>query len=488
MKKLLFLSIIVGLACYACSHDELIDLENTSGLSSGIEKTIALSKEEALSIALDGPTELSEESIHSIVKDGFIQFSMEPQTKTELNIEFKKIGKYKISSDKTNCITKSGSADSKKENISIYEVEFIKNGTPGKAIVSGDKRAPRLLAFMPKYIDSLERNDVGREALLKQCESAVLTEIDIVQKIKDSLREPTRQKISQQLGISENSLIYDEVKSEIIIKSDDEIVSTKGVVEMPDNVLSGVFPLLLTQWSTSSHPYGRNLGGYYSTKGGQFKYPDENVIAIAQMIAYYQRPSKIGNVTMDWDYLLSKPTIHEAVPGERPAPGSVISPDDPLPLREMVGALVNSIYPIITKEVVNTNSMNMIVNIVPYVFASTLTGYIEQVLPNSIPMDWNIQQVTWALNTFRPVIAYTVISDNVLQNTARGTFIIDGYLNCEPEYDGGANLKYYHVNKGHGGSGDGYFLMDNGSNAISFNDGEDRYTLNSYTLEMIVVN
>mgnify|MGYP002567791649 CR=1 FL=1 len=484
MKKLLPLAIISLLFTYACSHDEELNIKKTVDSSS----SIVLSKEEVLSIALDNPTDLSDELLKSIVQNGFIQFTNECKTKGEQNINIKKMGKYEISRRLVNCVTKSNPISPVTEKIPIYDIEFERNGTHGKAIVSGDKRAPRILAFIPKYIDSLEKDDVAREALLKQCELSVLNEIEVVQKIKDSLREPTRLKISRQLGISENSLDYDEIKNEISIKSEDGIISTKGVVETPDNPLSGVFPLLLTQWSTSSHPYGRNLGAYYSTTGAQYKYPDENVIAIAQLVAYYQRVKKIDNITMDWNYLLSKPQIFEAVPGERPVGGGEIIPDDPLPLREMVGALVKQIYTPITKEVVTQNSAgNTIVKIVPYVFASTLTSYVEATMPSSVSMEWNIQQVTRGLDTFSPILAFTEISDNILQNTARGTFIIDGYLNCEPEYDGQPNLKYYHVNKGHGGSGDGYFLMDNNSQAISFNDEDDEYLLNSYSLQMIVV-
>ena len=59
----------------------------------------------------------------------------------------------------------------------VYEVEIRNRYEQGKAIVSGDRRFPKVLAYIPSYNDSIFATQIGANAMIQMSKNALLDEI-----------------------------------------------------------------------------------------------------------------------------------------------------------------------------------------------------------------------------------------------------------------------------------------------------------------------
>lgn len=59
----------------------------------------------------------------------------------------------------------------------VYEVEIRNSSEQGKAIVSGDRKFPKVLAYIPSYNDSIFATQIGANAMIQMSKNALLDEI-----------------------------------------------------------------------------------------------------------------------------------------------------------------------------------------------------------------------------------------------------------------------------------------------------------------------
>lgn len=112
---------------------------------------------------------------------------------------------------------KTRSTEDVQEQIPIYEIGFISNEKTGMALVSGDRRAPQILA----YIDQINENDTclsaGPNALVQWAEMCVQNAVDAFEITKDSIYASAISKISQELNISPEDVTYENIKDKIVV-------------------------------------------------------------------------------------------------------------------------------------------------------------------------------------------------------------------------------------------------------------------------------
>jgi hypothetical protein len=103
------------------------------------------------------------------------------------------------------------------------------------AVVSGDRRAPHILA----YIDNIKENQdslyTSPNALLQWSEMYIRNEVTKFDEIKDSLYESAVLKISKELYITSKDIDYEAIKNQIIINNS-SISRSKPITEVPSNL------------------------------------------------------------------------------------------------------------------------------------------------------------------------------------------------------------------------------------------------------------
>lgn len=383
MRKNIFICIIFAVSISACTEelDKEINIEANSSL-------YALSESEALTIA---------KTFHESV-------TSEPRTRDN-NTAFGIKSTYRLhASEKTRTL-------SNEELPLIYEIEINNGPENGKIIVSGDKRFPKVLAYMPSFNDSLYQVSLGPNIMMQMAKNTLL---DKTQNYKNAL--PTR---------------------------------SYPVDPIPGEVSVMIVPFCSTQWSQSSPhnrllpkawvQYAEGVGNRPGSAWYDNYYTGEAVISIAQAMAYLQPYLSINGVYINWETLIMEKN------GTAPE------------WWELAGILSKYIYdtigtyPVWGKAYDDKWPQSSIVNAV--VAMETPTNKISTALNSSQcglacdkDQSWNLDVVKKSLLSLYPVL---------VGDRNRLAFLVDGYAINED------NSTYLHCNFSKNTNFDGYFLVNN---------------------------
>lgn len=395
MRNLIFYCIVFVISFSSCMQEKVND-------SSVMENEIAR------------PFDLSEKEVLSIVESFQKSIIPNQQTRAE-KIALTIKDKYLISSG-------SGKTRTLNDEINplIYEVEMDAGFVKGKTIVSGDKRFPKVLAYIPAFNDSLCEISLEPQMMVQMAKNAFL----------DKIRNYTSEGITRSFP--------DSIHGEL-------------------NVM--VPPFCVTEWGVGA-PYNQLLPKawiqYTEGVGGRPGYAmygnyktGASVTTIAQIMAYWQHSLDIDGVSIDWEALTMEKSVAK-------------------PYYAMVAKLFKYIYDITDTHPVwgqsyNDNWPPSIVNSV--IAMETPISDLSKVLTSSkcgLIFDgyhnWNLGVIKKSIISIQPVF----VSDR-----SRFAFVIDGYAISE-EYE--KDNVYVHCNFGRSGQFDGYFLVyDDGRVVIELN-------------------
>lgn len=262
--------------------------------------TIELTEYEIASLAYANPKELSPEDVLRIVRNFEDSVSRTPETKGISKPTFEIIGKsYVDEKGKLNQVATKGTAGTK---VPVFNVAVKKGKQHGVAVVSGDERAPLVIAYVP----AMKENE---DPMLAIARLSLVDKVKEVERIVDSLYAPTITKLKQRFGKIPDNNVYDYVKNNITTKNG--VPKSKSVVVYYiSNLISQVGPLTVTAWDQNS-PYNSKMP-VGTCSGSSGPYPAGCfVIAAAQIHAYY-RPNLQVNINgvstpLQWDPIIADP-------------------------------------------------------------------------------------------------------------------------------------------------------------------------------------
>ncbi|WP_285827221.1 C10 family peptidase [Bacteroides acidifaciens] len=290
----------------------------------------------------------------------------------------------------------------------IYEIEMNDGLENGKIIVSGDKRFPEVLAYMPSFNDSLYKVATSPNVMVQMAKNALLD------KIQNYGTKPTTR-----------SRPVDSVSGEVCVM---------------------IVPFCKTDWGQSS-PFNQLLPtawvqyavGVGSRPGSAWHnnyYTGEAVVAIAQAMAYLQPYLEINGTYINWEELTMEKDV--AIPYYNMAATLSKYIYDTIGTYPVWGKSYNDQWPqsTIVDAVV---AMETPINKVSDALSSSqykITGDRDQ--------KWNLDIVKKSLLSFYPVF---------VGDLNRVAFLIDGYaINDE-------NTVYFHCNFGRGDEFNGYYMV-----------------------------
>lgn len=368
---------------------------------------------------------LSENEVLSIVESFQKGVAGDSETRSGLTDEctYGIVKKYYISNSPS---TRSVSG----ERGLVYEVVLNKENNKGKVLVSGDKRFPEVLAYMPYCNDSVNMANTGASVMLQMAKSAFVSEIE-------------NYNVEQQRGMQTRSTAIEQIPSQIFLE---------------------VYPLCKTswdQWAPYTNAYPKNWVDIFFGMCSYTQYPAGcAVVALAQIMAAIEPNLTCAGLKMDWAYLKQDPVINGGPFGEIDAARKI----------DMVAALYKDIYD-------KTNSYPMwgtgetdewppqkvacvtsvgtsSTNVYNYLNSASGTTYCSSY------QRWNMDVVRNSLINVRPVF----VGGN------GHAFVIDGYAVAKNPSSNSNNI-YFHANFGWGGSSNGYYLTNNGSVAFETSNG-----------------
>lgn len=453
-KKILFSLLSFSLMMGSCQSEEI---DNTF-ISN---KKVQLSSDELLSIKYESSPELNQNEIFSLLNT-FQNAELKNNSNSRTSfqpISFQIKDKYYLHKDSTS----KRSIESAEEQIPIYKVELTSETGRGIAIVSGDRRAPHILAYIDKIEDNQTSLSTSPNALLQWSEMYIRNEVVKFDEIKDSLHESAISKISQELDITAETINYETIKDKIVI--DKSISRSQPVTEVPSNlkVKLAVLPMCPVTWG-QWEPYNCMLPKANCERFGPgwteyTNYPVGcGVIAVAHLLASLEPTMRPASLQINWDYLTENKEIK--------AP-DYFNSGDPLAKREMVGRLFKNIYDY-TKSYTVKNSQGVVSG--STCLTSEVENYLASYFNYSKKTSWNINTVKNSLKAVKPILVHGK-PDNIATDGVT-PFILDGIKECYGRIDNvpsDVDVCYLHANFGFGnGYQDGYYLMDIKTPTITF--------------------
>jgi len=347
--------------------------------------------------------------------------SVTPQPKTrDGNTAFEIKSAYRIhASEKTRTVSNG-------ELPLIYEIKINDGGEGGKMLVSGDKRCPEVLAYIPLYSDSLYKTSTAPDIMMQMAKNAFM----------DKIQNCNYTSSTRSLPIQ---TIPGEVSVMIV-----PFCTTNWCQFAPYNQLLPKAFIERYERKTPNRPGGALYGNYPTGQAS---------VAIAQMMAYLKPHLNIDGINMDWDRL----TLEK----------EVMQSDE-----KMAATLLKYIYNAIGAypvwgECYNydkwtaTGPSTEIVNSVLAVRASIrdISKFLNNASQCGLTCDatqkWNLNAVKESLFSLHPVFAGDL-------NTVG--FLIDGYAINEE------NSVYLHCNFGMSERFNGYYGVYD-KESVVFNTG-----------------
>lgn len=146
-KKIIFCLLSLSLMIAGCQSNEIEDITPPS-------KEVQLSPEELLSIRYKSSPELSQTEVFNLLTT-FQSSELKNNAHSRITFQpniFQIKEKYYLSKNKADA----RNIESTEEQIPIYKIEFTSETGTGMAVVSGDRRAPHILA----YIDNIKKTRI----------------------------------------------------------------------------------------------------------------------------------------------------------------------------------------------------------------------------------------------------------------------------------------------------------------------------------------
>lgn len=459
------LSLSILFVLYGCQEDkfEYIDANKCE------KSKVILTTDELLSIQYAESPELGTLEIVGLLKEfkknRFVDQAVVTRSgNQETSFNIKK--KYYLNDGGS---VKTRNSEEKKELIPIYEINVLSEEGEGIAVVSADRRAPHVLAFVDRIDEKNDSLFAAPNALLDWAKACVENEIKTFETVRDSVYNEAITKIADQLKMDSQQISYKEVKDYITVGS----VSTRAmpISEIPASltVVSGTYPLCPVTWD-QNQPYNSKL-------------PKDNVDIFFGMTEYTNVPCGIANVALAHLFACLKPI--GIYPGSIRSPQNpydrpkwniltqnpiIVAPDyfnqgDPLDIRDEVGNFFNSIYTH-TGSTAQKNSSGAVIG--TSTLLSKVESYMNYILDTDGKYSWDISRIKSSLSNAHPVFVY----GRAENNNSICPFIIDGIMNCYgriSEVPRDINLTYLHSNFGFGeGYQDGWYLMELNNSSVIF--------------------
>jgi hypothetical protein len=387
MKKYIFLFIVFVTFISSCTEDidKTFDVEINKSLYD-------LSGKEALAIA---------KTFHKSV-------TSTPETRTSImSLGIK--SKYRLdTSGKTRTI-------SNEKAPLIYEIEMNDGIRNGKVIVSGDKRFPEVLAYIPSFNDSLYKISPEPNIMVQMAKNALLDKIE---------------------NYETTSLTRSGVANPV-----------------PGEVSVMIVPFCRTAWWQGS-PYNQLLPKAWveyvegiGSRPGSSLYENyktgQATVAIAQAMAYLQPYLNINGTDIDWNALTKEKDV--TAPYKNMAATLFKYIYDTVGTYPVWGKSYNDTWPQSSATIVNAViAMETPIKNVSRVLNSSQCG-----LTCDNDQSWNLDIVKKSLLSLNPVF---------VGDLNRVAFLVDGYAINEE------NTLYLHCNFGRSDEFNGYYMVyDNGS-------------------------
>lgn len=308
----------------------------------------------------------------------------------------------------------------------VYEVSIDKGAYKGKALVSGDKRCPEVIAYIPVCNDSVEESRTGVPIMLQMAKETFIKHLESNETEKN------------------------------------DVASTRSnpVEVIPTQVYMAVVPVCKTawgQWEPYNNAYPKNWVDIFGGMCTYGHYPTGcAVTAVAQIMAALEPNLTCAGLKMDWAYLKEDKTINSG-------PFGKVDPERKI---DMVAALFKDIYdktgssPIWGTGDTDAYPPERVACITDVTtLASKVYDYLNSgsgVTYCSNYQKWNFDVVKNSLLGLCPVFVAG----------ASHAFVVDGYAVAKNE-SSSINNTYFHACFGWDGSGDGYYLS-NTDGAVSF--------------------
>ena len=193
------------------------------------------------------------------------------------------------------------------------KIGIISGENNGIAIVSGDRRAPHIIA----YIDRIKDNDTiaaGPNALIQWGEMYIQNEVNRFDEARDSLYKSASSKISKELNIPISDIQYKNIKNRI--STETPISRSKPIDEVPSNLklLVGILPMCPVTWG-QWEPYNcmlpkgnceKFVPGYVENTN----YPaGAGAVTIAHLMTCIEPNRRVLGLGIDWRYLTENKEI-----------------------------------------------------------------------------------------------------------------------------------------------------------------------------------
>lgn len=308
----------------------------------------------------------------------------------------------------------------------VYEVNVDDGADKGKVLVSGDKRYPGVIAYIPVSNDSVEESKTGAAVMLQMAKKSFVKCLESYE-VENSNAVTTR---------------------------------SNPVDVIPTKVYGEVVPMCKTewnQWEPYNYAYPKSWVDIFFGMCSYTNYPTGcAVTAIAQIMAAVEPDMTCAGLKMNWAYLKEKKKINAG-------PFGTI---DPKMKMDMVAALFKDIYDKTASYPIwgtgNTDAWPP-ETVTCVASVGTLASKVYEYLNSSSGVtycsnfqNWNFDVVRNSLLGLRPVFV----------GGGGHAFILDGYAITKNE-SSSINNVYFHACLGWGGSGDGYYLS-NADGSVSF--------------------
>ncbi len=415
--------LVITILCSCQNSENILTDENES------HDFIELTTEEAISISFNDTTKLSEKEIIKILNDYVNELSISSTNNKKPII--KHIDKKFI------------------ENPSsiLYEVEYELDGN-NKAIISGDKRFPYILALFK--FENHKSKDLIDILPFTYAQDILSNHISQIEHLKDSLYQSTVTKIEHNLCLSFESLNNTDISRYIKIK-DATLSRATITTNPPSDAIAGNGPFISVSWDQGM-PYNQLMPQSCQDNWlWDNRYPISSVVvATAQIFSFLKTPMNVYGNRIDWDYLCEKEEIHDTYDYF----GSYTKdPDDKC-------LMIAQLMKYIGEECGVSYSCNS-----SSVYPQKVIDFFKRYninIDNGQNLD--VSKLKASIDELRPVLMY-----GQDKNGGGHWWVVDGYR-TQPATRGtffpGYNV-YMHANMGKGKSYTGYYLVG-GDGTLTF--------------------
>lgn len=459
MKKKYSFLVCMTILAWSCEKDHL---------SSEIEyhPKVELTQQEFISIAYDNPRCLTEVEALQLVRDFEGKNNLSRSKDKQLSIK----RKYSLARTCTGL----GRSTSNQQTIPMYDIAINDGTNNGLAIVAADERVAGVIAYIPKIAPEKEQEQRSNNFMLAISEASMLNRLSFVDSIRITMKDSTLQKLSNELGIPVDEIVFEKVKNNINIKSTLSRSKPENI-----NFIDGERYCLEVDWG-QEEPYNLALPTYTDPDFDwvTYHYPLGCSVTALMMVYSYFEPSIQGydngeKMIIDWTYLKQNRKIIN--------PDYGISGDPEWKLR-MVSRLGLWIYN-------GTNTKTKFENDVYQSFTSrneisdnlNLYGIAHDPIKEMKNLNMEgVRNIVNDLKNYKIAIMGATrrnAGPNVPTATGNHVWVLDGYVCISKPAEIIINRDYFHANMGWNGSYNGWYLASTSYAApnVSFETGNGNY-------------